>query len=175
MRQTKGLIQLPQRLHHSATSTEQAFYDRAVQAQQQQKSRDHATLTATLQARAKQEAQEERQWKADERKWREEFERWYEKRQFQSSQGNAKRRLTLYKTNVMTLTLEEWRAIQKRYNHCCAYCQRRCFDKLTKDHIVPISKGGFHTHMNVIPACQSCNSRKGNRPAFRYKPTLIPF
>lgn len=93
MRQTKGLVQLPQRLHHSSTSSEQAFYDRALQAQRQQKSRDRTALLEKIQARAKQEALEERQWKADERKWKEEFERWYEKRQFQSNQGTTKRRM----------------------------------------------------------------------------------
>ena len=35
--------------------------------------------------------------------------------------------------------------------------------RLTMDHITPISKGGAHTASNIVPACQSCNSKKNNR------------
>jgi len=43
----------------------------------------------------------------------------------------------------------------------CQYCGS---DKhLTIDHIVPVSKGGLNTWENMVAACHSCNSRKGNR------------
>ena len=35
--------------------------------------------------------------------------------------------------------------------------------KLTRDHIVPFSKGGRDTWMNVVTACRSCNERKSDR------------
>ena len=34
---------------------------------------------------------------------------------------------------------------------------------LTKDHVIPITKGGKTSADNVIPACASCNSSKSNR------------
>lgn len=46
----------------------------------------------------------------------------------------------------------------------CAYCGEVFPDnKLSKDHILPVSRGGPDTWMNVVAACKSCNSRKSNR------------
>lgn len=46
----------------------------------------------------------------------------------------------------------------------CAYCGHRFgFDQLTREHIVPTSRGGRDTWTNCITACRSCNGRKGNR------------
>jgi hypothetical protein len=33
---------------------------------------------------------------------------------------------------------------------------------LTRDHLVPISRGGLNEWTNVVTACSSCNTRKGN-------------
>lgn len=107
------------------------------------------------------------------------FEQWWRQKVETANRGAQKRRLAKQGTilkhghGVCTLTLQEWREIIARYQSRCAYCQKKRL--LTKDHIVPISQGGFHTHINVIPACRSCNSRKGNRPAHLYAPKLIPF
>lgn len=34
---------------------------------------------------------------------------------------------------------------------------------LTRDHVIPVSKGGRDLWENVVAACFHCNSRKGNR------------
>ncbi len=46
----------------------------------------------------------------------------------------------------------------------CAYCGHR-FEAadLTREHIVPTSRGGHDTWMNCITACRPCNGRKANR------------
>lgn len=45
----------------------------------------------------------------------------------------------------------------------CAYCGNRYFtNQLSRDHIVPTSRGGKDTWMNVITACVACNNYKGN-------------
>lgn len=51
-----------------------------------------------------------------------------------------------------------------RDRHVCAYCGRRSGpEELTREHIVPVSRGGVDAWMNCITACKPCNGRKGNR------------
>ncbi|GAB1390764.1 MAG: HNH endonuclease [Rubrivivax sp.] len=46
----------------------------------------------------------------------------------------------------------------------CAYCGRLFHEEeLTREHIVPVSRGGHDNWMNCITACRACNGRKGNR------------
>ena len=37
------------------------------------------------------------------------------------------------------------------------------FDRPTRDHVIPISKGGNNTKENIVPACGSCNSKKKDK------------
>ena len=55
-----------------------------------------------------------------------------------------------------------------RDGYRCQYCGRHRNDLrprefLTRDHVVPLSRGGVHGWTNVVTACSSCNNRKGNR------------
>lgn len=55
-----------------------------------------------------------------------------------------------------------------RDDYRCQYCHRaqgelRSRECLTRDHLVPISRGGGNEWTNVVTACSSCNTRKGNR------------
>jgi len=65
-----------------------------------------------------------------------------------------------YKTPVMAY--REWKIILKLFNFSCAYCGRKDVH-LTYEHIIPVSNGGKFEKGNIIPACQSCNSRKGTK------------
>ncbi|MBP7914200.1 MAG: HNH endonuclease [Vitreoscilla sp.] len=50
-----------------------------------------------------------------------------------------------------------------RDRQICAYCGHRFHvDDLTREHIVPVSRGGLDSWMNCITACRSCNGHKGN-------------
>lgn len=58
-------------------------------------------------------------------------------------------------------------ALKKAWGYKCAYCN--CTPTaLTQDHVVPVTKGGEHTISNIVPACQSCNSAKGNRDVVEF-------
>lgn len=58
-------------------------------------------------------------------------------------------------------TLEEWINLKKMSAYLCALCGESEFNsKLTRDHIIPLSKGGSNDISNIQPVCKSCNSRK---------------
>jgi 5-methylcytosine-specific restriction endonuclease McrA len=71
----------------------------------------------------------------------------------------------IMKEIINTLTAKEWLDILEKYNYKCIYCGKRLIDAfdVTRDHIIPISKGGNNTKENVVPACRSCNSKKYNK------------
>lgn len=51
-----------------------------------------------------------------------------------------------------------------RDRQMCAYCGGQFhLDDLTREHIVPTSRGGVDGWMNCITACRPCNGHKGNR------------
>ena len=60
------------------------------------------------------------------------------------------------------LSAEEWQSLQERYDHRCFYCGKRA-ERLTKDHVVPVSKNGEDTVENIVPACWPCNFKKRAR------------
>lgn len=62
----------------------------------------------------------------------------------------------------------EWENVKAQYNWTCPGCKKKEPEiKLTKDHIIPLSKGGSDNIENIQPLCQPCNSRK-NTQIVRY-------
>jgi len=71
------------------------------------------------------------------------------------------RRFRRQVTNIFLFARDDYR---------CQYCHRsqhnlRHRECLTRDHLVPLSRGGENTWTNVVTACSTCNTRKGNRLA----------
>ena len=51
-----------------------------------------------------------------------------------------------------------------RDGHLCMYCGRQYPGHLlTRDHLVPLSRGGADCWSNVVAACRGCNHAKGSR------------
>lgn len=51
--------------------------------------------------------------------------------------------------------------------YTCQYCGRtsarlRTRESLTRDHVVPLSRGGTNSWTNVVTACSTCNTRKAH-------------
>ena len=81
-------------------------------------------------------------------------------RRDRSSSVNAdhKRKARLRGSDA-TMTRAQWKAVLAWFENTCAYCQL-WFERLTQDHVIPISRGGAHAVANIVPACRSCNARK---------------
>lgn len=62
-------------------------------------------------------------------------------------------------------SFQEWKEAVIFFGGTCAYCGAtpRKNEKLTKDHMVPISMNGTTTPDNIVPACSKCNLSKGNQ------------
>lgn len=58
-------------------------------------------------------------------------------------------------------TQQEWRQVMQRDGWKCLRCGST--KRLTKDHIVPIAKGGSNDASNLQTLCLSCNASKGAR------------
>ncbi len=61
-------------------------------------------------------------------------------------------------TNTFLFARDEYR---------CQFCGRtaaklRARECLTRDHLIPLSRGGTNEWHNVVTACSTCNTRKGN-------------
>ena len=56
------------------------------------------------------------------------------------------------------------RKLYRRDRGLCAYCGDRITeDNAEAEHIVPSSRGGKYTWMNLVISCRPCNQRKGNK------------
>ena len=62
------------------------------------------------------------------------------------------------------LTEREWQFTLAYFKYHCCYCGVKLGAKATKDHVIPLAKGGEFVKSNILPCCKSCNSSKKDRP-----------
>lgn len=64
-------------------------------------------------------------------------------------------------TNGGSHTYQQWLHVKAFHAYLCAGCgNMEPFIKISKDHIMPLSKGGNDGISNIQPMCLPCNSRK---------------
>jgi 5-methylcytosine-specific restriction endonuclease McrA len=86
--------------------------------------------------------------------------RYWIKNRMQHVINTARYRAMKRNAPVHDFTAKQWTAMKEMFQHRCAYCGKKP-KRLEMDHITPIVKGGSHTVSNIVPACRSCNGRKG--------------
>lgn len=73
------------------------------------------------------------------------------------------------------------KSVYDKFHGKCNYCGKslnfngdpKAKDYPTIDHMIPISKGGFHEWDNVQLLCKHCNCKKGNKPVWFVSHELI--
>ena len=64
-------------------------------------------------------------------------------------------------------TFKDWKDAMLHFRGACAFCGkpegRSKKDKLDRDHLVAISRGGKTVRNNIVPACPKCNRGRGNK------------
>lgn len=68
--------------------------------------------------------------------------------------------------NRAPIAVEKRSRIFARDNHACTYCGST--ERLSIDHIVPISREGTDEDDNLTTACRACNSQKGAKTRDEY-------
>ena len=75
---------------------------------------------------------------------------------------NAKRRARVMGA-LGAHTEAEWEQVLAKYGSRCAYCG--VVGPMTRDHVVPLIRGGTNDISNIVPACALCNCKKGRATA----------
>jgi len=102
--------------------------------------------------------QRSREWR---RKHPEVSQRW-RKRNPEKSLAHCHVRRARLQGNGGTYTEAEWQSLKARYGHKCLRCSTPEHERpLTRDHVVPLSKGGNNSIENIQPLCKPCNTLKG--------------
>lgn len=83
---------------------------------------------------------------------------YYENNREQFARRRAERRARVA-TDARLVTESDWAQLVARHDGRCAYCSTVA--PLTRDHVIPLARGGRHSIGNLLPACRRCNASKG--------------
>ncbi len=88
-------------------------------------------------------------------------ERW----KFRNVQMVQRRKARLLSQLGEPFTYQQWWDKVAELGSKCTYCAKPFGADLrpTQDHIIPLTSGGMHDLSNIVPACHSCNARKGTQ------------
>lgn len=95
---------------------------------------------------------------------------------------NEQKRRSIKNNLLHDFTNNDWHDCLNYFNNSCAYCGMSTEESfkvfnisLHQEHVIPVSKGGDYTRLNIIPSCNSCNSVKNNRSFDKFFEIHVPF
>ena len=100
------------------------------------------------------------EWRKNNPEKRREIERKYRANNLDKLNAAWHKRRAAKLANGGSHTVQQWNDRLAYFGYKCVYCG--CGGKMTKDHKKPIALGGMDFPSNLVPACQSCNSAKGD-------------
>lgn len=63
-----------------------------------------------------------------------------------------------------------------RDEYTCQYCgEVYSYDLLTFDHVIPVSRGGITSWLNIVTCCKQCNHKKANKVKGVPRPLREPY
>jgi 5-methylcytosine-specific restriction endonuclease McrA len=102
--------------------------------------------------------------------YREKHKEWYYNNPGYSAERSQRRRALEYQAQG-SYTIEQFQELCKHYGNKCLCCSKK--EKLTVDHVIPLSKGGSNDIDNIQPLCMTCNRKKGTKTT-DYRPMAQP-
>lgn len=123
------------------------------------KARERAAHKAWREANKEERALYMRRWREEKRDHRKMYDEAYRRAHPDERAETQNRRRARQIGNGGSHTRAEWHALKEAYANACGYCHAARV-RLTKDHDVPLSRGGTDDIRNIVPACLPCNRRK---------------
>lgn len=84
----------------------------------------------------------------------------------------ADRRARQAAAPVNHYTERDWQRQVARQRGCCHFCGQSS-DRLQREHLIPLSRGGAHSAGNIVAACAGCNFQKHTRTPMEYRVWLL--
>lgn len=92
---------------------------------------------------------------------------YYEEHKLVYMQARDRRRSVLRGFEVVHYSEADWRKILYFYRNACAYCGST--DRIEREHVIPVTRGGRDAIGNVVPACFDCNRSKHSKFRMEWK------
>jgi 5-methylcytosine-specific restriction endonuclease McrA len=152
------LPKTPEQRERARKASRESMRRRTAKASREEKAAKYAATRAWRKSLSEEKAEDQR------KKSRARWNTWLTEKYrtdpgFRAQQLNrCERRRALLKGSETSLSGPEWTRLCEEYQSC-AYCGE--VKPLTQDHVQPLARGGGHTIENVVPACVSCNAKKG--------------
>jgi 5-methylcytosine-specific restriction endonuclease McrA len=114
------------------------------------------------QANPEKKRERDRRWAKANREKKQETQRLYQHANPEKCRASNQRRRARKRDQhgLVPVTAEVINQRFELFGHACAYCGAQ--HELTVDHFIPMARGGTHAPSNLVPACRSCNSSKGD-------------